>query len=425
MDAEMNGKLECDGATVGADGGTPPNPEDGGEGVSVEGEEDGTGGDRLPTASKRSTTVEREATFYEKFADAVLNDKDSQVDLWDEVRSLPFGHDLLNKEKGKVEIRAKQAMLHLTYTESRIRELENEVKKLRQDVYKLPDDFEVPVENTPEDPAYFPPVYRHPVYMHKLKRSTLQEFKLDEYSKDIPESKRPALEVLISEHILPPPLESKFDAQAESPVITNIKEAGGRPSILFDHSSGINPHHSPERLRIRSVALNSLLEQISGDGIGNMYTKGGPNSPVVYLRPFKLFVTYEAEIRASVQEVEARIAEKATQPMGTENEVSRFDDEDLLADLKLLVEFLDVDLKPTFELRKKIKEGTAISIEYQDLWHLFELGDDVIGRSGQSSTLLVYRVVRYTVSNPTIHNQAARRFSPKISKNSANGVGGS
>ena len=99
--------------------------------------------------------------------------------------------------------------------------------------------------------------------------------------------------------------------------------------------------------------------------------------------------------------------------MGTRKEVPDFDEEDLLADLKLLVEFLDVDLKPTFELRKEIKEGTATTIEYQDLWHLFELGDDVIS---QSSRLLVYRVLYYTVSIPTTYNHPARCFSLKFRK---------
>lgn len=52
-----------------------------------------------------------------------------------------------------------------------------------------------------------------------------------------------------------------------------------------------------------------------------------------------------------------------------------------------------MDLKPTFDLRRAIKEGTATEIEYGDLWHLFELGDTVISRS---STAQAFRVVNFT-----------------------------
>jgi len=61
--------------------------------------------------------------------------------------------------------------------------------------------------------------------------------------------------------------------------------------------------------------------------------------------------------------------------------------------MKLLVEFLDVDLKPTFDLRKAIKEGTATEIEYGDLWHLIELGDTVISPNDKTQA---YRVVNFT-----------------------------
>jgi hypothetical protein len=372
--------------------GTSSRPGDKAE-ESVDAGEDGAGVEQPPAGPKRSSTFEKEATFYEQFADAVLNDKETLREAYDKAQHSQYdylGPDLFKKEKDKVDIRSRQAVLHMTYTEFRIKELEAEVKRLRRDVDKLPEDFEVNKKS------------KQPVYMHKLKRSTLQEYQLNEDSKAVPENKRPALEILVSEHVVPPPLESRANMEAESPIISSIKEEGRRLSVLSDRLSGLDTaYQSPERLRIRSRALNSLLERISWDEIGNAFVKGDENSPVAYLRPFKLFVTYEAEIRASVQEVEARIARKATQPVdapprpvGTKKELPDFDDQDLLADLKLLVEFLDVDLKPTFELRKKIKEGTATTIKYQDLWHLFEIGDDVMS---QSNRLLVYRVLHYTV----------------------------
>jgi hypothetical protein len=138
-----------------------------------------------------------------------------------------LGPGLFKKEKDKLDIRVRQAVLHLAFTDFRIKELEAEVERLRRDVDKLPEDFEVNKKS------------KQPVYMHKLKRSTLQDFQLNEDSKRVPENKTPALEVLISEHLVPPPQESKDDMAAESPVISNIKEAVRRPSILSDRFIGL------------------------------------------------------------------------------------------------------------------------------------------------------------------------------------------
>jgi len=385
-------KTEGDRAAIAGRVETPSNLDDE-TAKSVKASEEDSGQEQTPLAPKRRGTFEKEASFYENFADAVLNDKETLREVYDKAQHSQYdylGPELFKKEKDKVDIRSRQAVLHLTFTEFRIKELEAEVKKLRRDVDKLPEDWEMNKKS------------KQPVYMHKLKRSTLQEYQLNEDSRSIPESKRPALEVLVSEHVVPPPLNPKDEAKAESPVVSNIKDEGRRPSVLSDRLSGDGAHHSPERLRIRSRALNSLLERISGDEISNSFVKGDENAPVAYLRPFKLFVTYEAEIRASVQEVEARIARKfipavdaPPRPVGTKKELPDFDEEDLLADLKLLIEFMDVDLKPTFELRKKIKEGTLTTIEYQDLWHLFDIGDNVIS---QTNRMLVYRVLHYTVS---------------------------
>lgn len=52
-----------------------------------------------------------------------------------------------------------------------------------------------------------------------------------------------------------------------------------------------------------------------------------------------------------------------------------------------------MDLKPTFDLRKAVKEGTATEIEYGDLWHLFELGDTVVNSSDRAQA---FRVVNFT-----------------------------
>lgn len=65
---------------------------------------------------------------------------------------------------------------------------------------------------------------------------------------------------------------------------------------------------------------------------------------------------------------------------------------DLLRELKLLVKFLDVDLKPTFDLRSAISKGTATDIEYGDLWHLFKVGDTVISPYDRTQAFRVVNI---------------------------------
>ncbi|KAI1192280.1 hypothetical protein F5X97DRAFT_317719, partial [Nemania serpens] len=54
---------------------------------------------------------------------------------------------------------------------------------------------------------------------------------------------------------------------------------------------------------------------------------------------------------------------------------------------------MDEDMRPTFDLRHSIEEGSATSIEYQDLWHLFTYGDIVVVQSDRSHA---YRVLNFT-----------------------------
>jgi hypothetical protein len=69
----------------------------------------------------------------------------------------------------------------------------------------------------------------------------------------------------------------------------------------------------------------------------------------------------------------------------------------MLHQLKLLVEVLDLDLQPMFDLRREIREGTLVNIAFQDLWHLFEIGQDVKTSYAESQ---VYRVIRWTGGRP-------------------------
>ncbi|KAH7080232.1 hypothetical protein BKA63DRAFT_550873 [Paraphoma chrysanthemicola] len=73
--------------------------------------------------------------------------------------------------------------------------------------------------------------------------------------------------------------------------------------------------------------------------------------------------------------------------------------------LSLLVHVLDTVLEPMFDMRRKIKDRTLTRIAFQDLWHLFELGQDLKTSDAEPQ---IYRAVRWTGGRadraPRIHD---------------------
>ena len=67
--------------------------------------------------------------------------------------------------------------------------------------------------------------------------------------------------------------------------------------------------------------------------------------------------------------------------------------------LGLLERFFDNDLRSTFELRSNLKTGKTRTIEYSDLWHLYEPGQEI--RSADSQ-LQIYHVTKFTGGRDTL-----------------------
>ena len=70
-----------------------------------------------------------------------------------------------------------------------------------------------------------------------------------------------------------------------------------------------------------------------------------------------------------------------------------------LDDFRLLIRFLDEDLKDTFDMRKQIEEGTLDKIAFDDLWHLFHYGEEVIWHDQEKSSIdkpRAARVLKFT-----------------------------
>ena len=211
----------------------------------------------------------------------------------------------------------------------------------------------------------------------------------------------------------------------------------------------------PERIRINSILLLNSIRDIT-DCIVSFNQP--PNSDVaelhdqVILRPFKLLVSSETEIRNGIEKLEKmhmhndnEIKAKASETVKSEDQVvpsepltdslhkvpesptmdhsvSLKDNKTIdtttdvpvdgendnikslkslrcLEELRVLKEILDKDLKPTFDLRKQIKDGVARSIAFQDLWHLFPIGGEIVSNDSNGQNQ-VYRILDVSGGRP-------------------------
>ena len=191
---------------------------------------------------------------------------------------------------------------------------------------------------------------------------------------------------------------------------------------------------SPERVRICSKPLLVILSA--------MVDPGSPpwdDYPhLVILRPFKLFVIYETEIRDALKDLEKKWqskdqispTEKAIErkPKEQHGEVHKSNDEEdkkdgtrvpnptantavktdtfeALEHLRLLVELFDNDMKSTFALRKQINAKENCPIAFADLWHLYEHGQEV---RDLYDNVQVFKVASFTGGRKVLGNSVPR-----------------
>ena len=202
----------------------------------------------------------------------------------------------------------------------------------------------------------------------------------------------------------------------------------------------------PERIRINSSLLLDTIRLITNLEFSSTATHDSPKTQVI-LRPFKSLVTYEPEIRKYAQSMKEKVAllhaqdfastdavestcESSVDLLTTEVNGSRpeaafglkipraekptmksvdhstivvkediEESERRLKELETLIEVLDNDLKPVFDLRRRIEKGDISSIAYCDLWHLFRVGGEVCVNEGHSQ---VYRIVDIRGGRPAL-----------------------
>lgn len=188
----------------------------------------------------------------------------------------------------------------------------------------------------------------------------------------------------------------------------NATKISGRNAKTQQKSDSITAQTSkttlqcPERLRICSRPVLRMLHDIFEPDNPESY-----GSHMVFLRPFKALVLYETEIRVALINLEKKWQSKGqiSSSEKTSEGKSETTDKDPAADavvktdslealehLRLLVEFLDNDLRSTFELRKQLKAKEARPIAFADLWHLYEHGQEV--RTPEKK-LQIFKVARF------------------------------
>ncbi|KAK0379909.1 hypothetical protein CLIM01_02702 [Colletotrichum limetticola] len=290
------------------------------------------------------------------------------------------------KESGRMKMRYHQASLHHTFTNLRIEDLERGLKELKAAFENRDDTWEAPKRT------------KFPIHRHELRRSYANQFRITRLTAMLHCAQQPALEVQVTERIPPTLLTSDNESHSLS-----HQTPGNAEGIPLQSGS----LKTPERLRIRSWSLLSHLEKITGRaimGLAQSTKMDGVkvHSGVAFLRPFKFFAEHHDAIRKSQAELEAWMhtgtpsnhrkesQKQAAEPIRENPTQHDFDDKNLVEDLKLLVHFLDNDLKSTLDLRQKVKDGMALEIEYDDLWHLFARGDIVITPSDPNQA---YRVI--------------------------------
>lgn len=205
---------------------------------------------------------------------------------------------LLEKEikTGDLRRRSKQAVLHLTFTELRITQMEYKIRKLEAQLENKPDDFQISVA-----------MRQVPTYKSFIKRSARGEFILTPRSVEIPTHEQSSLEVLVADHGISATLSPNYNTPSQSTV--NSQRAR---------------QETPERLRIRYAPLIKTLEKICRETLSNYYfwasdavDRERPGcSSTILLRPWKLFVAYEKEIRGSIDNIDAFVEPARKEDLG-------------------------------------------------------------------------------------------------------------
>lgn len=395
----------------------------------------------LTEGDKKTPTVEQRPPLRQDASkDSVVVDEDSDSDGF-EIKNVkpPLEDRRLNAKR-----RAKQAILFTSLVEDRLAFLEEQFQRLQQ----LTGEDPIVLRNFKDSVNS-----SAPAHAAEIKHMVWAEWKVTpaiinakgpkaKHNTEVNAAPRSVLEVLIEDPQANMRRRLRMREKIQD-LSTKRSEQNENVKTLLPVGSDPGPLGAPrvpERLRIRSSALLEILDELA-----DIKLPTGPSglNVLVILRPYKLLFTYEKKIRdrlAAMEEEnenrsmddEALISagKRERKPVfqsakssqnrylhlnrrissdnkpgvlspGSLNDESGSYNLGLLPDtlntrkglehLRLLVEFMDKDLKPLFDLRKRIQEGSARKIAFADLWHLYEHG--LVVRA-PGSELQLYRVLK-------------------------------
>ena len=414
----------------------------------------------LNSQEDAETEQQDEVSRGEVFSDEITQDTDDIVNEIDKEKGLAYIANGQGLYKDRAEKRTVQFEPYFRSVEYRMNFLENELKELRGDNSKaevrpkvsVGKNSSIALEIVPSIRrmtwANFAPSKRaqgRPIFSQRftwdrfkaplnlqeekdLEAAILSGDKQHGTSGSATKHQHHALEVLIED-----PEVSKRRRVRELVDNGNVAKDFSRRANsqrIFDTTTGQSPLSMvestlwcPERIRICSRPVLQILVRL----LNNSDSRQAWDVPhMVFLRPFKLFVLYEAEIRLALKDMEKRWEPMGQttpieQSSGRKNEertseasnsndpgnqndgtttadgslspLARIDTFEALEHLRLLVEFLDNDLKSTFALRRRISAKKDCPIAFSDLWHLYEHGQEVRTPGNQ---IQVFKVARFT-----------------------------
>lgn len=382
--------------------------------------------------------------------DASLSDSEAESDL-----SFKVEHSIIYNSSGQQKKRVKQPrkryLQHLDYTrllEHRMLDHERRLKAIEA------------IDSPPEPPKIMP---KRPDELLDIsldiKRMTFAEYA----PTDLTPQKKGDVHVSYN---TPHEHKPRHTFAGQTPyslidvVYADERPAHARAPTRLDMTPTEAPSVQPDRVRINSPLLLKALGRMSGHRFREVEFDGKYLLlSQVMLRPFKLFVAYEQKIRDEVKRLECLNSsydhksefgpqelahdgrlESTQQPLnrtpitepnnsgsgvakvGSESDDQiakmrvRTDDESkhedplesnrCVTELQVLRQFLDCDLKPTFEMRKQLKDGTARSVSFQDLWHLYTLGAEVVSNSADGRRQ-IFRIVKTNGGRPFLCTRSA------------------
>lgn len=167
----------------------------------------------------------------------------------------------------------------------RITQMEEQIQKLRTELQNKPDDFRLSSART-----------QAPTYKSFIERLSHGKFLLTPQSLDIPSHDQASLEVLVAEH-------------GTSATISLDEDTASQSTSICQRTH----QQTPERLRIRYAPLVKTLEKVCMETLSNAYfwpserdhmTDRSRGAATILLRPWKLLVAYEQEIRDSIRNID-------------------------------------------------------------------------------------------------------------------------